>query len=164
MDPAHPRGAVAGFLAAAAHPRGAVASFLAAAALPLLPAACEDEPPECDLDRVAIAIPAGDTLALHATICIERSADDDNPPRVSIWGDSDDHYHDAFIDLEIDADGFSGTIGFIDGEAVYAPAFCDDGLTLTLTNTSTADYTGVLHLRADAGYSWDRCEITLDPA
>lgn len=135
--------------------RRVFACLLVAAGVPLLDSACECDcaPPTCDFTHVAIEVPAGDMLELHATVC-----SDSEWSGLSVWSED----QSSTVEFAVDGAGVVLYAASLSAEAPYSAALCDDGLTIVIANPGPTDYTSVLKIRVDADDADDRCDIHLD--
>ena len=137
------------------HLRRVFACFLVAAGVPLLDSACECDcaPPTCDFTHVAVEVPPGDMLELHATVC-----SDGEWSNLTVWSEGSS----STVDFAVDGAGVRSDAASLSAEAPYSAALCDDGLTIVIANPGPTRYISVLKIRVDADDADGRCDIDLD--
>lgn len=140
------------------HLRRVFACFLVGAGVPLLDSACECDcaPAACDFTHVAIEVPPGDILELHATVC-----SDSEWSSLTVWSEGSSSTSPS-VDFAVDGAGVRSDAASLSAEAPYSAALCDDGLTIVIANPGPTRYISVLKIRVDAVDADGRCDIDLD--
>lgn len=133
-----------------------------AAAVPVALARCSYSF-ECDRTTAAIVLPEpGDTIVLRGRACVEAA--DGFTPAAGVYVDGEGGAA-AAVRLSV-LDPVSGTDVVMDpsypgADLEVAAVHCDEGITITIENTSSTTVTGLVWLTADVE-EHDRCDVFLE--